>query len=47
VEFILDDGSSLLYSDVRKFGTMVLVDKGKEYEHKSIAKLGPEINNRE
>ncbi len=24
---------------------MVLVDKGKELEHKSISKLGPEINN--
>lgn len=29
VEFVLDDGSSLIYSDVRKFGTMVLVEKGK------------------
>jgi formamidopyrimidine-DNA glycosylase len=42
---VLDDGTSLLYSDVRKFGTMVLTEKGKELEHKSIAKLGPEINN--
>ena len=45
VEFLLDDGSSLLYSDVRKFGTMVLTERGKELEHRSIAKLGPEINN--
>lgn len=30
VEFVMSDGSSLLYSDVRKFGTMHLVEKGQE-----------------
>ena len=41
---MLSDGSSLLYTDTRKFGTMNLVLKGKEMEHKSLSKLGPEAN---
>ena len=28
VEFVMADGSALVYSDVRKFGTMDLVKKG-------------------
>lgn len=40
----MSDGSALVYSDVRKFGTMRLVLKGQEMEHKSLIKLGPEAN---
>lgn len=40
----MTDGSSLVFSDVRKFGTMNLVLKGTEMDHKSISKLGPEAN---
>ena len=29
IEFTMTDGTSLVYSDVRKFGTMHLVLKGK------------------
>lgn len=28
IEFLMSDGSSLVYADVRKFGTMCLVKKG-------------------
>lgn len=40
--FHLESGYELHYLDVRKFGRMSLVEKGKEFEHKSLAKLGPE-----
>lgn len=40
--FHLDSGKKLVYHDVRKFGRMYLVNKGEEFAHKSLAKLGPE-----
>lgn len=42
VIFHLESGKDLRYLDVRKFGRMSLVERGKEFEHKSLAKLGPE-----
>lgn len=42
VIFYMESGYQLRYLDVRKFGRMSLVEKGKEFEHKSLAKLGPE-----
>lgn len=42
VIFYLESGHQLRYLDVRKFGRMSLVQKGKEFSHKSLAKLGPE-----
>jgi formamidopyrimidine-DNA glycosylase len=44
IQFIFTDGNSLVYNDVRKFGTMHLVKKGEELTHPSISKLGPEVN---
>jgi formamidopyrimidine-DNA glycosylase len=44
VVFYLDDGRFLTYHDVRKFGTMELVDKGHAFDLESLAKLGPEVN---
>ena len=40
IEFVMTDGSALVYSDVRKFGTMHLVKKGEEMYHKNLSKLG-------
>lgn len=42
VIFYLNSGKKLCYFDVRKFGRMSLVEKGQEFEHKSLEKLGPE-----
>lgn len=42
VIFHLSSGKDLRYNDVRKFGTMVLVDKYQEDIVKGIQKLGPE-----
>lgn len=42
VIFHLESGKELRYLDVRKFGRMSLVERGKEFEHKSLKKLGPE-----
>lgn len=42
VLFHLKSGRKLIYHDVRKFGRMSLVEKGSEFEHKSLQKLGPE-----
>lgn len=42
VIFHLKSGKKLIYHDVRKFGRMSLVAKGEEFNHKSLAKLGPE-----
>ena len=42
VIFHLKSGKKLIYHDVRKFGRMSLVPKGEEFDHKSLAKLGPE-----
>jgi formamidopyrimidine-DNA glycosylase len=44
IVFHLDNDLLLTYHDVRKFGTMELVKKGKEYLLDSIKKLGPEVN---
>jgi formamidopyrimidine-DNA glycosylase len=41
IQFVFTDGNSLVYNDVRKFGTMYLVKKGEEFEHPSLKKLGP------
>lgn len=45
IQFLFTDGNSIVYNDVRKFGTMHLVKKGEEMNHPSISKLGPEVNN--
>ncbi|MFW5889022.1 MAG: DNA-formamidopyrimidine glycosylase [Bacillota bacterium] len=42
--FTLSDNNYLTYHDVRKFGTMELIQKGKEFSLQSLNKLGPEIN---
>ncbi|GBF11791.1 DNA-formamidopyrimidine glycosylase [Tepidibacillus sp. HK-1] len=42
VVFTFTDGSILQYRDVRKFGTMDVVSKGKEIEFESLKKLGQE-----
>lgn len=42
VVFTFTDGSELHYQDVRKFGRMALVAKGKAAQYKGIQKLGPE-----
>ena len=41
IQFLLRDGNSIVYNDVRKFGTMHLVKKGEEMNHPSLSKLGP------
>ncbi|MCM3572158.1 DNA-formamidopyrimidine glycosylase [Mesobacillus subterraneus] len=42
VIFHFTDGTELRYKDVRKFGTMHLYEKGKEFETQPLADLGPE-----
>lgn len=42
VMFKFTDGSQLSYHDVRKFGRMVLVEKGQYPLYKGIKQLGPE-----
>jgi len=42
ISFILDDSSSLLYHDVRKFGRMKLLDKNNYLEDESLKKVGKE-----
>lgn len=42
VEWRLDDGRLLRYSDPRRFGNVELVSRGREREHASLAKLGPD-----
>ncbi|MFA7075512.1 MAG: DNA-formamidopyrimidine glycosylase [Candidatus Izemoplasmatales bacterium] len=44
VVFKLDNNKFLSYHDVRKFGTIELVDKGKEFTLFSVKKLGVEAN---
>jgi len=44
IVFVLDENIYLSYHDVRKFGTMELVDKYQEQELESIQVLGMEIN---
>ena len=40
VIFHFSDGTELRYRDVRKFGTMHLFEKGTEFDHLPLAKLG-------
>lgn len=42
VIFHFTDGTELRYKDVRKFGTMHLYEKGKEFQTQPLADLGPE-----
>ncbi|SDN05847.1 DNA-formamidopyrimidine glycosylase [Sediminibacillus halophilus] len=42
VVFTFTDGSELRYKDVRKFGTMHLVEKGTANEQKPLSQLGPD-----
>lgn len=42
ISFALDDGNTLLYHDVRKFGKMKLLDKNKYMSDSSLNKLGKE-----
>lgn len=40
--FSLNDEKELRYNDVRKFGTMHLVNKGEELQQKPLMQLGPD-----
>jgi formamidopyrimidine-DNA glycosylase len=42
VIFTFTDGTELRYKDVRKFGTMHLFEKGKEFHQPPLSTLGPE-----
>jgi formamidopyrimidine-DNA glycosylase len=42
VEWRFDDGRLLRYSDARRFGNVEVVLRGREREHLSLAKLGPD-----
>lgn len=42
VIFTFTDGTELRYKDVRKFGTMHLFEKGKEFDQPPLSTLGPE-----
>ena len=42
ISFMLDDGKTLLYHDVRKFGKMKLLDRNNYMEDETLAKLGKE-----
>ena len=44
VEFILEDGRSFRYHDVRKFGKMYLIPKKDTYQVKPLSELGYEYN---
>ncbi len=44
VEFILDDGRSFRYHDVRKFGKMYLIPKEDTYQVKPLSELGYEYD---
>lgn len=44
--FTLDDGSTLVYQDVRKFGTFDLLAKNQEEVYFARKKLGPEPTKR-
>ena len=44
VEFLLDDGESFRYHDVRKFGKMYLISKEKIYQMKPLSELGLEFD---
>ncbi|HRY62463.1 MAG TPA: DNA-formamidopyrimidine glycosylase [Candidatus Paceibacterota bacterium] len=40
--FYLSNGYELAFSDVRKFGKIVLLEEGKEFESKDLKHLGPD-----
>ncbi len=42
VEWSLEDGRTLRYSDPRRFGNVELLQRGAERAHTSLAKLGPD-----
>lgn len=42
VEFALDDGTTLVYRDVRRFGLMTLTPQSELAEHPMLRDLGPE-----
>lgn len=42
ISFLLDDGKTLLYHDVRKFGKMKLLSKADYMKDETLAKLGKE-----
>jgi len=42
ISFLLDNGKTLLYHDVRKFGKMKLLDKNNYMKDETLAKLGKE-----
>ena len=42
ISFLLDDGRTLLYHDVRKFGKMKLLSKDDYMKDETLAKLGKE-----
>ena len=44
VEFLLDDGTSFRYHDVRKFGKMYLIPMEDTYRVKPLSELGYEYN---
>lgn len=46
VEFILEDGSSFRYHDVRKFGKMYLLEKENLYQRKPLCDLGYEYDDK-
>ena len=45
--FALDDGSTLVYQDVRKFGTFELLAKSEEEAYFIKKKIGPEPNKKD
>ncbi|EHJ52838.1 DNA-formamidopyrimidine glycosylase [Streptococcus macacae] len=45
--FGLDDGSTLVYQDVRKFGTFELLEKSQLEDYFTQKKIGPEPNERD
>lgn len=42
IVFGFTDGEELRYNDVRKFGTMHLLEKGEEWKQKPLNQLGPD-----
>lgn len=47
VEWGLTDGRTLRFSDPRRFGNVEVITRGREREHASLAKLGPDPINDE
>lgn len=42
IEWALEDGRTLRFSDPRRFGNVEIVERGAERDHASLAKLGPD-----